>query len=344
MDSAQKRQLRQARLEGIAGITRQHKLWLAGRLAETRRLFKKRVHLADLHTHSNYSDGSSTVAENSERAMLVGLDFMFATDHSCIRQKRCVRNLPLASWGQESSAGRYHAGLLHASRVHQPTGEGVAADIAAARKIAPFVWIAHAAGFSDISAAQVDQIVEELGTVDDLAMEVLNGYNAVDRCFHRSGKGAVKAWDKLLCAGKKFTPVGASDTHSILELGNAWTGVFAPQCTAESIIKTLNAGRCFSSEASLLDFSCNGKPMGSSIRPRGGSPLKFSFRVADSAGLASVRIVSQGRVVKTLDARGSTLVNSTLTRKAGRKRTYYRLESTAIDDRRAFSAPIYVGT
>ena len=63
---------------------------------------------------------------------------------------------------------------------------------------------------------------------------------------------------------------------------------------------------------------------------------------ADSFGLASVRIVSGGKVIKEIDARGAPLVEATLVRKATGRPAYYRLECTANDDRRAFSAPIYV--
>ena len=91
-----------------------------------------------------------------------------------------------------------------------------------------------------------------------------------------------------------------------------------------------------------MTFSIDGKPMGSTVKGKVGSKIKLTYRVADAAGLASVRIVSGGRVVNELRANGKAVVELDVARKVGRKPTYYRLESTARDDRRAFSTPIYV--
>ena len=343
MKRADRRQMRQLRLEAIDAMTRVLKTGAAERLAATRKLLGRRVLIADLHTHSTYSDGRSTVRENYDRAREIGIDFMFATDHDRIVQKRSTRTLDRASWGQESTAGDYHLGLLNGTRTHHHGNDGLAADVASAEAIAPFVWIAHAAGFRERTAREKAKIVRDLSHVDNLAMEVLNSFNAVDRCFHRSGKGAVAAWDRLLCMGRKMTPIGASDAHFMVEIGNAWTGVYAPRRTAASIIRGLCEGRCFASEAPLLDFSCNRKPMGSQISARKGTRLTFRFRVADVAGIAWARLISQGSVVKEYRARGDRIVDGSLVRKAGARPTYYRVEAAAVDDRRVFSSPIYVG-
>ena len=125
-------------------------------------------------------------------------------------------------------------------------------------------------------------------------------------------------------------------------IGSCWTGVFAGRRAGPSIIAALNRGQCFGSEASLVDFSCNGRPMGSVLRVGKGQPLDFAFRVADSAGVAWIRIVSQGRVVKEVWTRNQRVVDGTWKCKAAARGRYFRLETAASDDRRAFSTPIYV--
>ena len=82
--------------------------------------------------------------------------------------------------------------------------------------------------------------------------------------------------------------------------------------------------------------------MGSTLHARNGTTLKFNLRVADSAGLQAIRIVSQGRVVKEILPKGDKVVDTIWKAKAGSKNRYFRLESAACDDRRAFSTPIYV--
>jgi len=317
---------------------------LGERLDRSRKLFGTRVYAVDLHSHSNFSDGTSTVAENCERAQLAGLDFLFASDHDQIRQKRSVLTCPYASWAEESRTNSFHIGLLRPRRTHhRRLDESAAAGIDRARKVSPFVWAAHPAGFSKPPPERMAKLVADLGAVDNPAMEVLNGFNVVDRAYYRTGPWGAELFDRLLCAGKHVTPIGASDTHSMVEIGNAWTGVFAARRAASPIIKSLATGYCFASESSLVHLACNGKPMGSTLRKKKGSALTLRFRVADSAGITWVRIVSQGRVIKEWHANGKTVLAGTLGRKAGARPTYYRLESAATDDRRAFSSPIYVG-
>ena len=104
----------------------------------------------------------------------------------------------------------------------------------------------------------------------------------------------------------------------------------------------MSAGNCFGSECPLLDFSCDGKPMGSVLRKRKGPQLRLRFRAADSIGLASVRIVSGGKVIKEYLPEGEALLEASLARKVGARKSYYRLECRAVDDRRAFSTPIFI--
>jgi len=243
MKSAERQALTMRRLQGIDGLVRDYKMRLAERLNATRKLFGTRVYVVDPHSHSNFSDGSSTVAENCERAQLAGLDFLFASDHGQIRQKRSALSCPHASWAEESSAGGYHIGLLHPKRVHHPAeGETVAEGIHRARKVSPFVWAAHPAGFSKPSPERMAKLVADLSDVDDPGMEVLNGFAVVDRAYYRTGPWGAELFDRLLCAGKHVTPLGVSDTHLMVEIGNSWTGVFAARHTAPSIIKAPAAG------------------------------------------------------------------------------------------------------
>jgi len=78
------------------------------------------------------------------------------------------------------------------------------------------------------------------------------------------------------------------------------------------------------------------------MRKRAGAVVQMHFRVADAVGIAVVRIVSQSRAVKVIEAKGAPLVDGTFSCKVAARPRYYRLESVAGDGRRAFSTPIYV--
>ncbi len=342
MNTMEKEQLKQYRYERLQKRIRYYKRDLSERLAETRKLFKKRAYAIDIHTHSSYSDGKGTVEENYECAKHAGLDFIFATDHASLGQKRVVRKWFDASWGQEPGSKTHHIGLLGGKRRFKPRCDNIAADYARAKTIAPFVWIPHPVGWYPARWYK-DEAINQLWTLgSQFAIEIINGANKPVRAYDEFNAKAVKIWDRLLCDGRKVTALGGSDAHIPDDIGSAWTGIFAKRLSAPSIIKALNRGSCFASEASLLDFSCNGLPMGSTIRQRKGSKIELNFHVVDSAGIASIRIISHGRVIKTIQAKGQAIIIGSLTKKVGAKPAYYRLESTASDDRRAFSTPIYV--
>ncbi|MHC4563491.1 MAG: CehA/McbA family metallohydrolase [Planctomycetota bacterium] len=336
------KQLQQRRREYLETLTGRDKRDMGVRIAASRKFFKTKLATADLHSHSKYSDGQSSVAENAARAKLVGIDMLFATDHGRITQKRDVANLPNATWGEESHSGGFDMGLLQPTKVHKyKPGESTADGFARGRAVSPFVWAAHPVGFSPVGKKSFKLVFERLCTIDNLAMEVLNGFDAM-RSYYRTGVWGVRMMDAVLQAGRTVTPVGVSDAHFLVEIGNSWTGVIGATKSPTSIIKGLQEGRAFASEAPLLELKANGKLMGSTLKPKKGSAIKLRFRAADSFGLNTVRIISDGKVMKEIHAKGDSFVEASLTRKATGHPTYYRLECTANDDRRAFSAPIYV--
>ncbi len=341
MRAAAEQQFRLHRLHRLANEVRWIKRDLAQRLKETRRLFGRHVHPVDIHTHSIHSDGLGAVADNCEFAMKARLDFLFVTDHYSTGQKRALRRWANASWGQEPPASHHHLGLLCNSRLFKPKCDSIAADFGRAKKIAPFVWIPHPTGWYPDTWYTQDQINSLWTLGESFAMEVINGANKALRAYDKLDERTILVWDRLLCDGRKVAAIGGSDAHSPEDIGCTWTGVFSPSPTPGAIIKALNQNRCFASEATLMDFSCDGQPMGSTTTKAKNASVALNFRVADAAGLQSVRIISQGKVTKEIWARGEKLVQGTLERKCKPKPTYYRLESTAVDGRRAFSTPIY---
>ncbi len=297
---AKKQDLIARRRQSIEDLATTFKAEMGQRLKASKALFAKtfktRIVAADLHSHSEHTDGASTIAENAERARLVGLDMIFATDHFILKQKRQAIAQKGMSWGIEGGNWTSHIGLLHATKPAPSIEEGVnlADSVARLRKIAPFVWVTHPSGFGPVSKAWHKKFMSQLIDVEDLAMEILNGFNSLTRSYERTGRWNIRLMDDLLIAGRTVTAIGSSDVHSLVEIGNSWTGVVGTTKSPTSIIKGLQAGNCFASEAPLLDFSVNGKPMGSALKPRKGTALKLRVRAADSLGVALVRIVSEG--------------------------------------------------
>jgi hypothetical protein len=332
---------------GALGVCMLQKEGMGKRLAATRKLFGRglsggKVLAVDIHSHSTYSDGCSTVAENVERVTgLSRMDFLFCTDHETLAQRRSVKRFTRAGLGEESAGGRSHVGLLLPNKLHKACDTVVEA-VESAREIAPFVWVAHPMDGPAPDEPMLEKTVADLAPLGDLAIEVLNSFARIARAYPGAGPWNVRLMDRLLAMGRRVTPLAGSDAHGLVEFGNCWTGVCAPRCTAMSIVSALAAGNCFASEAPLLDVTCNDKPMGSTIKVRKGQRLRLAIRAADAYGLAWVRIVSNGRTIKEWRIREDKTFDGELTRKAPSRATHFRVEIIAADDRRALSAPIYV--
>lgn len=344
MRKSEKADLRSRRLEELSGRIMMYKKALAERLLASKKIFKDKVYAVDIHCHSSYSDGLGTPLDNYECAKNAGLDFLFITDHNSISQKREIKKYEDASWGQEPGAGLHHIGLLNNSRVFTPSLKNLRADFEKAKTMAPFAWIPHPAGWYPSMWYNNEQI-ESLWTLgENFAMEVINGACKTVNAYDNFDAKAVQVWERLLCDGKRVTALGASDAHISEDIGSVWTGVFSDELNASSIIASMCQGNCFASEAALMDFSCNGMPMGSEIKARAKAEIKLAFKIADSAGIASVSIVSNGKILKHIDVGHETFVKSTITDIPRKNKTYYRLEVISSDKRRAFSTPIYVVT
>ena len=313
----------------------------AERLAETKRIFGDRVVAVDLHTHSNYSDGKGTIEQNREAALNAGLDFVFATDHKGRRHKRSALRFENMSWGQEPGSRGHHIGVLCNSETLKPKGEDFVEDFETAKSIAPFAWIPHPAGWYPRMKYTQEQLDILWRVGPEFAMEALNAAGKIESAYDSFDETAIAVWDRLLCDGRRVTPVGGSDAHVPEGIGTVWTVALDCDPAADSIIDALNAGRCQATEASLLDLRQDGHPMGAAVQVKKGEPVRFSFRAADAWGLQCVRIVSGGKARKTLYPRDETLVAGEWTIRP-RSDTYVRLESRAVDNRRAFSAPIYL--
>ena len=337
------------RLESLdSGRHNRVRAWLADqrndqarRLLETRRIFDDQVVTMDPHTHSEHSDGSATIADNRDAGLAAGIDVVFATDHRSQKQKRSVRSIPSMSWGQEPGAKHHHIGLLCNTRLFVPKCDSIAQDIARARRLAPFVWIPHPAGWYPRKTYSEEQISALWTLAPSFAMEVINGAHKIGSAFDRFDAAAVEVWDRLLSDGIRVTPLGGSDAHTPESIGCCWTAVMAREGAAvPELIDALNEGRCMASEAALLKISVNGRPMGSTLRVSPRRRLTVRYKAADSAGLQNLSIVTGRRVRKTIYTRDATLVEGSWSFVFGGERSI-RFEARSVDGRRAFSAPIY---
>ena len=336
--------LKGVREAGVYRSVTSYRKRLAGLIAESRKLLGKRVYLVDLHTHSAYSDGAGLVDDNAGWAKLAGLDFIFATDHGLTKAKRVTGKIRNASWGEETGGGWYHVGILEPTCAHKYKNDQSLPDAwEEVKALTRFQWVAHPFwAYEQPPEEQYQQVLADMSELGDMAMEIANGCGEVADAYFLTGPAGSRLADELLCRGRRVTLLGASDCHLVVEIGTAWTGIYAERCTSKALIEALRAGRCFASEGPLLDVTCNGKPMGATLKPKPGAKLTFRCRVAAAAGVAFVKVISDGKVVKEVWPKHEPRVDVTLERKAKRGNSYFRIETADANGRRAFSTPIYV--
>ena len=191
-------------------VSRLSRIAQGERLEASKKLFSRDVLLGDIHTHSTYSDGVGTVEENWDMAKACGFDFMFATDHSTVAQKRHCRENGLW-WGQEVGCGAHHV-VIHAStRTSKQGREDPRKNLIQALKISPFGFVAHPAGWWPSTMYDEERVRQLDAIAEPFAIEVMNGANKLDRAYDRFDKAAIKAWDRLLCMGRQVSSLGGSD-------------------------------------------------------------------------------------------------------------------------------------
>jgi hypothetical protein len=209
----------------------------------------------DLHAHSLYSDGDSTVAAMLARAEALGFDFFTLTEHdtSLGGSPRHWSDPDYSSetmallYGIEWTTAYGHANiwaaqpfsyeeLWQANRENNPE-----AALAAAHTQSALFSLNHPS--SILPSLQWDYPVPEEAD----GIEVWNSLYRLPSLNRWAGHGF---WDDLLRQGRRIPGVGGSDAHMLYGWmsrfwgpGNPTTWVYAEELTAEAILAGIKAGR-----------------------------------------------------------------------------------------------------
>jgi len=324
--------------------TRVFMLWkdvMRERVEHTSKLVSFKVYRGDLHYHSTYSDGVATVHETKEWIDRAGLDFFFVTDHGTVNQKRGCQKYENLWWGQEPGTQYHHLGILGLDRKYAPKRD-LAYDYQKVKELGGYPFIPHPAGWFPTTRYSDEQkdALNLLG--DEFAIEIINGANQVFDCFDITDEMSIELWDKHLCQGKRVTGLGNTDAHLPQGIGDVWTGVFCEPLTKENVIDALWKGHCFASDAPLMNVTLNGAQMGDVVYLPAGGTAALHYECADSRGLSEVRIIKDGQCIENISPISNVKAEDTIEIRFDGGKSYYRIECFALDQRRAYSNPIYV--
>jgi len=314
----------------------------AARIAETKRLVSFDFVRGDLHTHSLYSDGWGSVADNWSVAEQRGLDFLFATDHKTVRQKVECRKFKSVWWGQEPGAEHQHIAILDNEKKFTPVMD-LRRDVERLRELGCFFFFPHPVGWYPrtwYARERIDALAELEG---DFAIEIMNGIFRTHPFHDEWQEACVAAWDEMLGRGQRVIGLAASDAHMPSSVGNVWTGVVERRPSKKEVLAGLRSGRVFASSGPAVNVAVGRTPMGGTARPRAGK-VTLRFECADWYGLNWARVIRDGREVKRYEYRGAKGAQEKVTLRVPKSCKYVRVECAANDDRRAYSNPIYLGS
>ena len=314
------------------------------RIEATRKLCPQKVFLADLHSHSDYSDGSAlNIEEISRWAEAFGLDYQAITDHGTVEQKNETARYPNLGHGTEIHGGRHHLLILDVDEAIEngKEGETLSDKMAAIRRLGQFPIIAHPCGWRTTT-----YLPERVALIYPLegayGIEIGNGAANLFDYYDHTDSSAMRLWDRLLRSGKRVIGLGNTDAHNIFAMGLIWNGIIGRLPIKNKMGQRISKGRHFVSDGPFIFLKVNGAEMGQKIEAASGK-VEIEVEAYDSFGLSKLRLIKNGRSVRTKNSSaGSKILSLKLKDKLDAEWAYYRAEIYAKDFRKGYTNPIWV--
>lgn len=216
---------------------------------------------ANLHTHTNNSDGDSPPAEVVAWYRDAGYDVLAITDHDLLTDPADLAEVAgpmLLVRGEELTSGDVHVNGLGVPRRVAPT---MAGDVRA-RLQGNIDTIREAGGVPSVNHPNFRWQVspDDLAELRDLRLfEIHNAGPATNNLGHGDGRPSVEAvWDQLLTAGHRMVGIAVDDAHhfrvwgrTYSNPGRAWMMVRA-EATEPGVLGALEAGDCYASTGVTL--------------------------------------------------------------------------------------------
>ena len=263
-----------------------------------------RWYRGDLHCHTLFSDGHSTIRQLADHARSRGLDFLCITDHNTVSHHDLLPGLAAPGFlpigGQEITTYFGHANVWGAPRWMEfrcTTPEEMQKSIDIAHQLGLLVSVNH---------PKPDGPPWRFGF--DLGFDCMEVWQAPWWVYNFE---SLARWDNLLRQGRRIVAVGGSDLHVVatetisgpFPLGTPTTWVYADSLTQAAILAGIRAGHVSvgaDSHGPRLELTAESGPawamMGDSMKTAAGEPVHFHLRVQGGNGLILRLIASTGVV------------------------------------------------
>ena len=313
------------------------------RIARTRALCPHKVWLVDLHSHSAYSDGrAANIGEVSYWAERHGVDLQTVADHDTIAQAADIPHFQNLALGEEvvTNDGHHVVGI-EVQEVIDPERKPLKARMEDVRKVKGYAILAHPCGWRTTiyPEAQIAVVFQLEGA---FGMEIGNGACNLYDYYDVTDANAVRLWDRLLCAGRHVVAFGNTDAHSVLEFGMVWNAFVGTRPTRKNLKGLCAKGRHFVGDGPFVFLRVNDTEMGGKCKVKGGK-VKVSLEAYDSVGVAKVRVIKNGKLLKALvNRKESGVFCAEIEDSVDSSPAYYRVEAYAVDNRKGFTNPVWV--
>lgn len=251
--------------------------------------------LGDNHTHTNYSDGSGSVAENIWGMRSSGLNYMTMTDHNNSNgyeeSKSAKGNGEIIIKGNEYTTPSGHAVLMNVKdnkNYASLSKEGLIKEL---KNYNTLIYAAHP--FDDKTSWKFP----DYEGVDGI--EVWNGSEGPKSKYNNE---AFLFWDKLNKEGKHLYGVSETDAHSPSDIGKVYMKTYVDSFTEEGIIEGQRKGHMYGSNGPSIEIKVNNAMMGDDYKVTStGEVIKVNLRGAYYDGISKVRLIRNGEVISEKD-------------------------------------------
>ena len=289
----------------------------------------------DNHTHSVYSDGTGTIAQNYQSAISKGLTFVTSTDHNSIAQGPDVyansTDTFLGLLGDEITRDYGHSLGYHIDHLipNLPAQESIYDTISCYGGTGLF-YIAHPF-YPGLEWDYPD-------VVDYTGIEVWNGFYAPT---HEVNTRAFAWWDQRNLDGMHLYGIANSDAHNVNKIGDPHIRAWLNSFTREEIIRALGTGTFYGTDGPELNFEINGVMMGGDVQiVARNEVVNIVLTAAHVNPIDTVTLIKNGATLQTWTPGTNQMATSVQdTARAG---DFYRLVVQTTDGKYAFSNPIWI--
>ncbi|MBQ8683693.1 MAG: CehA/McbA family metallohydrolase [Clostridia bacterium] len=246
----------------------------------------------DSHSHSKYSDGAGTIAQNSESAYTKGLSWLYSTDHNNIdqwKESAAVNasyvngdffNIGGIEYTTENRGHSLGFRLDHEAMEEDYPGKGfwnggwrisgLGSSYQDYQDVIDYnnamggiFYAAHPNDYVKIYENVVYRFYDVYNVTGMTGVEV---WNAARHIKHPTNQGAFKIWDTLNVRGDKLFGISNSDGHGLPAIGANHIKGYLTDLSVENIDNLLESGHYYGTNGPDVYIDVNGVGMGDILK------------------------------------------------------------------------------